>query len=298
MALSGSGFLSESVTMIRQILDSPNINGKYSDDDVIRYFRGSIATVMADYNALTDHPVTARLDVVIEVDKQVYTLPPQVSKVYYLAYIDSTSGTKQWEVYPGAMWDFSGYGFRLEGNTIRLLEKWKTGYTLQVGFVPNAEPFPFKADSATYAAGTITFPSSVTDGTRDTRPQAYAGYMVRILSSTDSAAVYTQDRYISSFNNQTRVATLVENFSPALAGTVTFEVVPVYSLLFQQVWVMHAVQKLLGFEGAQKQYSLLEAIYQKNLRSLRMSAVKEFRVGRTFENRTSDNPNRPFWGLP
>lgn len=297
MALNSDGFLGSTVSMIRQMIDSPSANAKFTDADLITYLRGSIATVMADFNALTDHPYVARVDLAIVADKQVYTLPPQVQKIYYMALIDSTSGLKIWELYPGSIWDFSGYGFRLEGNTMRLLTKWKTGYTIQIAFVPNAEPFPILGSSSTYSASTFTFPSSATDGTLDTRPQSYAGYMLRILSSSDSAAVYTQDRYIASYNNQTRVATMVEDFSPTLVGTVVFEVVPCFSLLFQQVWALHVAQTIMGLEGSTKQYNLLEGLYQKRLRSLRMSSKKEFRAGQTFENRTADNDRGPYGGL-
>ena len=289
-ALSGSGYLADSVAMIRQMVEEAVVNAKYTDGDILTYLRGASATVLADMNVNTDHPVVVRYNVTIEVDKQTYTLPPKCHKVYALAKINSTTGTKEWEVYPGSRWDFSGYGFMLEGNTIRLLSKWKSGHTLECAFVPNGEPHPHKASSATYAAGTFTLPSTVTDGTLDTRPNCYAGYLLRVLASTDVAAVYSQERIISSYNNQTRVATLSENFSPALVGTVTYEVVPMYSELTKQVFAMKTALMLLSFEGSSKKYGLLEDVYQKALRALRLTLRKEARMGQAFEGRTPDNP--------
>lgn len=297
-SMSGSGFLSDTVTLIRQIVEESSINTKYTDADVIEYLKGSIGTVMTDINANTDHPVVVRWSFPIVVDKQTYTLPPHCQKVYWIAKINSQTGYKEWEILPGSRWDFGSYGFRLEGNTLRLLTKWKTGYTVELGFVPNSETFIHKGDTATYTTTTVTLPSSVTDGSRDTRPDSYAGYLFRVLSSTDSAAVYTQDRLVTGYNNQTRVVTVAEAFSPALVGTITYELIPAYSGLLKHVWAFHAAMTILGIEGAAKKYSLVKDIYDKRLRAFKGTLRKEFRIGQVWENQTTTNArsNYPYFG--
>ena len=297
MALSGSGFLNDVVVTVRQMVNEPTTNPKYSDADMIGYLRRSIAVVMADINANMDHPVVTRGSLVIAVDKQSYTLPPQVGKLYYIAKINSTTGTKEWEILPGSLWDFTGFGFRLEGNTLRLLSKWKVGYTVEYAFVPNAEPFPHKANAAAYTTTTMTLATAGVDGTLDTRPEAYAGYLLRVLSSTDATAVYPQDRIISAYNNQTRVATVTEAFSPALVGTITYEVVPLFSQLLQHVWCLYTAKTILGLEGANKKYALINDLYQSALRALRITMRKEFRVGQVFEGRTPENSRNPSWAF-
>lgn len=296
--VSGSGFLSDSVSMIRQLVDEPSVNAKYTDADLLNYWRGSMATVMADINANTDHPIVARIALAITVGKQVYALPPQCQKVYYIASFDSNTGQKQWEIMPGSLWDFSHYGFRIEGSTLRFLSKPISAETLEIGFVPNAEPHPHKGTSATYTTTTFTLAETPADGTLDTRPQAYAGYILRVTGSTDSAAVYVQDRIITSYNNQTRVATVSEAFSPALVGTITYEVIPIYSELLKQIWATHAAMTILAVEGASKKYQLMSAVHQQRLRALRLSLQKEFRMGSSFEGRTATNDlNRYGFGV-
>lgn len=291
-SLSGSGFLADSVSMIRQLTDESGINAKYTDGDLLTYLRGSMATVIADMNANTDHPLVARASLAIVVDKQVYHLPCQVSKLYSIAKINTTTGLKEWEVRPGTRWDFSGQGFVLEGNTIRLLSKWKAAYTLEYEFVPDGEPHPHKGTcaQADYTTTTLKLAATPLDGTLDTRPNSYAGYIVRILSSSDSVAVYTQERVITAHNNQTRVITVGEAFSPALVGTVTYEVLPRFGELLKQVWALHTAMTILGIEGQEKKFVLTERLYQGKLRALRLQLRKEFRVGQVFEGQMPENP--------
>ncbi len=295
-SLSGTGFLSSSVSKIRQIIEEPSVNVKYSDSDILGYLKGSIGSVLTDVNANTDHPVLVRWSMPIVVDKQSYTLPPHCQKLYRIAKVNSIDGTVEWEVLPGSRWDWGNYGFRIEGNTIRLLAKWQTAYTVQVDFVPNSETYSHLATTATYTANTVTLPASVTDGTLDTRPDSYCGYLFRVLSSTDSGAVYTQERRVISHNNQTRVITVDEDFSPALAGTITYELVPSFSYLLQEVFCFHTAMTILGIEGAAKKYGLVKDIYNERKRALRQQLRKEFRVGQVFEGQTTTNQRFRNWG--
>lgn len=288
-SMSGTGFLSSSVSMVRQVIEEPSVNVKYSDADILRYFKGSMGSVLTDVNANTDHPVLVRWSFPIVVDKQSYTLPPHCQKLYRIAKVSSIDGMIEWEILPGSKWDWGSYGFQIEGNTIRLLAKWKTAYTLQVDFVPNSETYSHLGTTATYTPTTVTLDSTPVDGSLDTRPDAYAGYLFRVLSSTDSESVYTQERRIISYNNQTRVATLDETLSPTLVGTVTYEVVPAYSTLLQDVVCFHTAMTLLGIEGAQKKYALVKDIYNERKRALRQQLRKEFRIGKTFEGQTTTN---------
>lgn len=295
-SMSGSGFLSDSVSRLRQIVEESSINEKYTDADMIRYLKGSMQSVLTDVNANTDHPVVVRWSFPIVADKQVYTLPPNCQKVYRVTKIEDTYGTVEWEILPGSKWDFGSLGFRLEGNSLRLMAKWKTGYTVQVEYVPNGESQPHKGTTATYTTTTMTLDDTPVDGTFDTRPSAFAGYLLRVLSSTDTAAVYTQDRIIASYNNQTKIATVVEAFSPALVGTITYEVLPQYSGLLQDVVCLHAALTLHGLEGASKKYALTKDIYEKRMRALRTQQRKEFRIGPVFENQTTTNARTRPWG--
>lgn len=395
-SLSGTGFLSDSVSRLRQIVEESSINEKYSDADMIRYIKSSMQSVLTDVNANTDHPVVVRWSFPIVADKQVYTFPANCQKLYRITKIEDTYGTVEWEILPGSRWDFGNAGFRLEGNSMRLMAKWKAGYTVQLEYVPNGESQPHKGSSVqifgtsvaagsaqgdaiplsythsrvtgadgtkggiiptasaglnylvhntstssslkvypntsdtidggtvnvhvTLAAGearrfvatdavdwvssVVTDPEAVLtiaatpiDGTLDTRPDAFAGYLLRILSSTDvaTATVYTQDRLIASYNNQTRVATLVEAFNPPLAGTITYEILPQYSGLIQDVVCLHAALTLHGLEGATKKYALTKDIYEKRMRALRTQLRKEFRVGPVFENQTTTNSRTNPW---
>lgn len=285
---SGSGFLSEAVSQIRQTLDEPSTNPKYSDTDIIRVLQTSMATVLTDLHSSMDHKILVRMPITIEDDVQSYILPPQVSQVWSVAKIDANN-VKLYDVYVGSEWDFTQYGFRLEGNTIRLMTTWNTGEILQVTFVPTVESTLCKGTSATYDTNTITL-STITDGSRDSRPNAYAGYMLRVLSSTDSNANYVREYTVTNYDPLTQIATLNVDADPVLAGTITWELVPLGLSLFKEVAIIHAAMTLAGMEGREKKMMALERLSAIRMRALRIQlARKEQRRGRVMEGRTIDN---------
>ena len=285
---SGSGFLSEAVSQIRQTLDEPSTNPKYSNSDIIRVLQSSMATVLADLHSSMDHKILVRLPIQVEADVQTYVLPPQVAQVWSVSKIDA-NGTKLYDVYVGSEHDFTHTGFRLEGNTIRLMTTWTAGETLQVTFVPTVESTLCKGTSTDYDTNTIVL-ETITDGTLDTRPNAYAGYMLRILSSTNANANYMREYIITDYDPLTSTATVNVDFDPVLAGTVTWEVIPMGLNLFKEVAVIHAAMTLAGMEGREKKMMALERLSSIRMRALRIQlSRKEQRRGRVMEGRTIDN---------
>jgi hypothetical protein len=386
-ALSGSGFLSDCVSWVRKHTDEPGTTPKYTDGDIVDIVSGAFDVVIADININTDHPILVRTTISIVSGQQYYRLPPQVAEVWRIAKLDSDVSTMLWNMHPGSYYNFSGYGFKLEGNSIRLLRDWKESESLELLFVPNGEVYMHKATgvptgslvNTTYkwtasgagtneyyceldgggdpslseptqvnlggssategtlgslAAGTwgygdndtlgystvyvrlsggtdpdagaihnvqtgtgnqLTFASSVTDGTLDTRENAYAGYMLRVLSDDNTIV---QERIITAYSNTTRVATLSEPLSPLGLGTLTYEVVPQYSRLLRQVVSLRAAIDLLANEGNAKRIQTLTAAYAVKMSALRRHlSKKESRFPGHMDGDTEDNMNRGgFWG--
>lgn len=386
-ALSGSGFLSDCVSWVRKHTDEPNTTPKYTDGDIVDIVSGAFDVVIADININTDHPILVRTNISIADGQQYYRMPPNVAELWRIAKIVDGTGTMRWNMHPGNYWNFTGYGFKLEGNSIRLLRDWNETETLELLYVPNGEVYMHKATgvptgslrNTTYqwtasGAGTneyycdlsgggdpslteptqvningssatqgtlgslaagewgwgdndtlgyntvyvrltgggdpdseaihyiqtgtgnqLTFASSVTDGTLDTRENAYGGYMLRVLSDDNSIV---QERIITAYDNTTRVATLSEALSPLGLGTLTYEVIPQYSRLLRQVVSLRAAIDLLANEGNAKRIQTLTASYAVKMSALRRHlSKKESRFPGHMDGDSEENLNRGgFWG--
>jgi hypothetical protein len=139
----------------------------------------------------------------------------------------------------------------------------------------------------------LTFASSVTDGTLDTRENAYAGYMLRVLSDDNTIV---QERIITAYDNTTRVATLSEALSPLGLGTLTYEVVPQYSRLLRQVVSLRAAIDLLANEGNAKRIQTLTASYVVKMSALRRHlSKKESRFPGHADGDDETNQDRGGW---
>lgn len=292
-SLSGSGFLSDCVTCVRIAIDEPSVTPKYTDTRVVAEIQSAFAEVIQDLNTNTDHPIMVRGSISVVSGTQSYQLPPTVGELLRIAKINSTTGLPEWEIWPGSEHAHTGAGFTIEGNTLRLLADWKRAETLQTLYVPNGEAFIHKATASSATTTTVVFPSSVTDGTLDTRANAYAGYMIRILSDSN---VIVQERIISAYDNITRTATVSVPFSPTLGGTIVYEVLPAYGQLIKDVVCLYAARSILSNEGNVNKINTITTKLSTKMRALRMQIEKKNgRFLKSFGGDTIDNTNRDGW---
>lgn len=293
-SLSGSGFLSDCVTLIRQITDEPSSTPKYTDADLVEYIHSAFDVILADLNVNSDHPILVRTTISVTVGQQDYLLPPNVGEVWRLAKIDSTTNLPLWDVWPTTEFNFYGGGFTVEGNVLRLRQKPTQADTLEVLFVPNGEPAIHKGTATSGTSSTIVLASTPTDGSLDARPAAYAGYVVRILSGTGAG----QERILSAYDESTRTGTVRPDWSVAPDATSVYEVVPQFSRLLKHVVCLQAASDILSNEANHKRLSGVTQRLQVKMRALRLFvAKKNSRFAKRFEGDTDDNENRyPYWG--
>lgn len=296
-SLSGSGFISDTIGCVRRAVDEPSTNPKYTNADILEFVAGAYDVIMADININTDHPILVRANLAITAGKQSYNLPPHVAQVWRIAKVNDTTGLPEYESWPGSEFGFNGRGWQLEGNTIRLLSDWNSSQTLQVLFMPNSETFMHKGSVATpftteITATTITFAATPTDGTLDTRPNCYAGYMVRLLSSSTGRV---EERIVTAYDNATRIATLNEAWdsTPVTGTAVVYEVIPQFSRLIRHIVCLRAALDILAQEGNQKRMETLSVSYQVKLNALRRYlSSKQARFPHSANGDTVDNSAR------
>ena len=287
--VSGSGFISDCIGLVRRAVDEPSTNPKYTNTDILEFIQAAFDVVMADVNINTDHPILVRYDLSIVPGTQSYTLPPGVSRVWRVAKINVATGLPDWEIWPSTEFSFHGRGFSLEGNTLRLLRDWQSSETLQILYVPNSEIYMHKATASSATATTIVFPTTVTDGTLDKRPNAYGGYTIRLISSTENIA---EERIIRSYDLATRTAT-VDAWDTTPTGTIVYEAVPQFNRLMKHVVCLRAAMDILAQEGNSKRLQTLLTSYQVKMSALRRDlSTKNERFPHSMNGDTVDNQDR------
>jgi hypothetical protein len=290
-SLSGSGFLSDCVTLVRRMTDEPSLLPKYTDADMVEHVTSAMTVVMSEIHNNSDHNIINRLDVQLVPGIQSYILPPNVGELWMVRKMSTVAPIIPiYEVWTDNHWSSHQSGFVIEHNEFRLLTDWRSTDVLQILYVPNGESLMHKATATSAAASTIIFPSSVTDGTLDTRANAYAGYLVRILSDTTG---YVQERIINTYDNVTRTATVTTAWSPLPTGTIVYEVMPSYSNIIKHCVCQQAAMDVLGNEGNNKRLQTLTSRYLVKIRALRqMIGKKSSRFGGHALGDTSDNDTR------
>jgi hypothetical protein len=298
------GFLSDVTTRVRLYTDEPSTNAKYSDANILSFLRTVWRQIMQDVNRNSQAPIVVRHDVSISNDDNVHELPPTVGSILRLAKYDTTTGTVDWEVIPKSRWNPAGPGFTVEGNIIRFEPDWDWGsHTLRLEYIPNGDVSFHDGTAGTITNSTtnnnctIVLASSPTTGSLDTRPNAYAGQILRILSATTND--YEQQRIITAYDVTTRTATVQPAFSTSLvpSGTVTYEVAPFLGTEFGVDLVSLAVARyILGIEGDSGRLKTMSMLYTNLMREIRLGQSSiEMIVGNHFEVDTIHNRRIATW---
>jgi len=296
-ALSGSGFLSDCVSLIRKAVDEPSTTPKYTDGDIIELLQVAIDQVITDIHVNTDHPIMVRHTITLVDGVQDYILPPQVGELLRVAKIQTATGLAEYEVWPGSYHDPGNHGWKIEGNILRILRDWNSTDALELLYIPNSEPLLHKGTSEAETSTTIKLMAIPTDGTLGTRPNEYVGMVLRILSSTENIK---EERVITSYDVTTRVATVNKAWDTTPTGTVVYEIVPTFGRMFKHVCSLRAAIDLLSQEGNAQRMGTLERNYVIKMSALRRQASKkEGRFPHHFDGDTWDNVNRGggFYGL-
>ncbi len=269
--LSGVGFLSECVSLIRKATDEPDTGPKYPDNDLIEYIHSAFDQVLASINVETDHPILVRYEVPVVQGTQEYLLPCNMAEIWRIAKIDSDTGIPVFEVWPTNPYTFRGDGFTVEGNILRFQHLNLTAETLEILYVAAGDVSIHTGTADAGAADSITFPASPTDGTLDIRPHAYAGYMVRPLDGVGAG----QERIVSAYDAATRVATVRPDWTTAPDNTTVYEVLPQYSRLIKHVVACYASLDVLANEAKSERRAEIERQLQRKMSALKMMLAKK-----------------------
>jgi hypothetical protein len=298
--LSGS-FLNRLIAAIRRAVDEPSINAKYTDADMVAKIRDAWAAVWHDLNANSNSPMVVRYNIPIVIDEQNYLLPPTVGQILRVAKIDTISGLVDWEIDTLGYFNPNGQGWSIEGNVLRLGKKWKVGDTMQVEYVPNGEIMPINGQLTSEEGpftSTFTLGTTQVNGVIDTRPNAYAGYILRTYPPTGTTVTtagqtVTQERVISAYDPVTRVCTLATDLIEIdldPGETLNYEVMPVLGIQLEEIIILRTARNILALEGNKERYALQSNEYREKIRNARLAlATYKLRHGNQFKGDDVDN---------
>lgn len=254
--------------MVRRYADEPSVSAKYDDAELIEEIETAHEQILVDLHTASDAPVLARATLDVAAGTSEYLLPPSVESILRIAKINSESGTPDWEIRPESPWSVRGPSFRLEGRVLRFEPFWQgDGASLELLYVPNGDFRLHYGTAGTVTTTTVVLATSPTLGTRDTRENAYVGAVLRIISDTNGVI---QERTITAYNRTTKVATVTPAFSPALGGTVTYEVVPAYERLLEKIVALYVARSLRTIAGDRTKADGLKGLYVEARRALRI----------------------------
>ena len=306
------GFLSRMVNLVRREVDTPSINAKYSDAALIDELRLAWTQLWTDLNGVGDSQIIVSYDITVVADRREYPLPPVVGQVVRLYKVDASTDLALWELIPRSHYHPSGPTWELQGNMLVLGSKWSTGDTLRLEYIPNGEVYPFEGsalladfdipegESTTVGARVVIAVDRVTGGTLDRRPNAYGGYVFRIVDATNAGGTSIntyplQDRIVKEFFHQGFYMTLRAPLDPLPDGSegkknFKYELVPYLWAHTELCTAYMAARGILSREGLDKKYNLVTQLYREAVRASRLQLSRmQGRRGAHLEGDVTEN---------
>lgn len=308
MAFTGTGWLNRVEGRVRKWVDEPSSNAKFSDDDIYDLIRLVYAKVFPDVLIHDEASLVVRYDITMVANQQEYVLPPNVGMILRLARRDSTSDLVLQEMYQSNFINPSGGGYTIEGNILRLTNKinWSDNTVYELLYIPNGDMYPIEFATTVYGTDTTNKTwtiGSVTDGTLDTRKNAYGGYLLRFLSADTNN--FVQEIPVASYDNENGRIVLVSAPDPVPVTNVKAELVPVLTKQFEDVVSLGVARRILAIDGHARRKDLVDQEYREAVRSLRMQISKvQQRLSSRYDGRTPENEdyllsalNLGYWGI-
>lgn len=270
-------FISRALSRVRDHLDEPTTNAKYSDTKIIEQLEFSYPLVIGEVNRNSQTPAVARITITVASGTTTYVLPYTVGSIEAIYEGDGYGG----RIFYSSRSQYNPLGRRLwvEGNVIKLQATglMRVGQELTVEYTPSgtarlhhgACTFNSDGDEATFIA-----PPTV--GTLDTHHEAYTGCVFRHLNTIGTTVTgnVIQERKISAYNNSTLVATLEPALSPVPVtndGSIIYEIAPAIHKGLDMVVPLHTAWMLSTIEGLGRGPGIQDA-YNKSMRHLRLTS--------------------------
>ncbi len=275
------GFLSDTISLVRQLSDEPATNEKYSDTNIIGFIETDWGLINGELARLSTNRILTRVSLSLTSGIEHYALPPTIGAIQRITQASSSNSPRVFYSMAG-MDNPLGRGVSLQGRTLVIEPDYTgSGVTINIDYIASG--------SVKLHTGTCTIDTTNSDtektvfvlgdtpsaGTLDRRPHAYAGQILRILS--DGSDVYEQDMVITSYDVVNQKATCKPAANDSLLGTYSaitefdYEITPNLSQIDSTVIAYATARRLMANEGDSR-YQLITQQYTELMRNLRLNA--------------------------
>jgi len=305
------GAIADNIAKVRLYVDEPAVNTKFTNAILTGFIRSAWAEIMRDINSVADNKIRARYDITIVADQHEHALPPSIGEfLSFEKYNDD--GLLVSEVIPRHPLNPVGPGLIIEGPMLYLDPTWNEGETMRITYVPNGDVPPHDSTAGILLVGTssgttltgvttMTVAAAPTTGDLDGRLNAYAGYVLRILTQdgdwTENGAnteAIVQERVITAYDNTTRKVTFAPTLDP-LPGwsadtpptlddaNTSYEILPLHFNLCEEILALLISRKIAAAIADRSRMQTLNLEYQNALRAVRLTVAQmEQRAGSRF----------------
>lgn len=272
---------------VRHYLDDPDLDAKYDDNYLVRFFLSSAMTdVISRVSQMSDAQILSSFQITVEAGTNVYRLPPAVAQVVRIGTIEDATGLFIEDLKPRNQFNPTGPGWYISGNSIVFQPAVDSTKTYTLVFVPSGDIMAHYVATGTGVLldSVFTLPSTTTIGSLDKRNNAYQGSYLRIFG-TDT----TDECVITSHNSETRdllLATAPINID----GSYSYEIVPfLMEPMIDAISISAAMRAGVGRKITQAHMQSLMLAYKQSIKtSYDMLSNMNGRVGKAFNGTTID----------
>jgi len=271
-------FLTRAIVDVREAIDEPIINKKYTDARIIRHLEKSFILVLNEKNRSSKTPATVKQTITVVSGITEYVLPYTMGSLIGL-YDLSETGCK---IFYDGRSPYNPFGRRvwLEDKTLNIqtVDSLGIGTELTAEWIPSGIARLHEGTCTIDATGKIiTFGAIPNAGTLDTHVEAYAGSKFRILEVDGDIVTgdYMQERNIVSYDHLTGKATLDVALNPIPTtdtGVIYYEIAPFIGQAFDSVIPLYAAYRISSIEGNQKRAKGILDAYRNEIRNVRLTA--------------------------
>jgi hypothetical protein len=297
---SSYSFLTRMIDNIYSLTDEPQINKKYTTDDVIAKIQEEYVLILQRVNRHAKNKMVVTWSFTPSNSVSRYTLPPNVGAIKSVYTKNSAATTSPRYFFYDHMPEAAFPGqLSIEGQTLKFnLTDYPTMFqdatTVYVDYVPTGVGDLFEQVITTYTSTSATIPlASPIQGNIDRRHNAYLGAVLRVVQ--DNNNVQTQERIITS---QTFSGTnLVITFEPALdpvpdSANLRVEIKPPMPLNMDMLIALGVAARIVDREGSAGRAQALWNDYNTKLGDLiqtvnQMNVMEGPNTSRRALNRTT-----------
>lgn len=281
---------------VRHYLDDPDLDAKYDDNYLIRFFLPSATTdVISRVSQMSDAQILSAFDITVAVGTTHYRLPPAVAQVLRVGAVEAVTGLFMEDLKPRNQFNAYGPNWSIQGNAIVFQPAIAEARTLTVVYIPSGDVsahYVSTASGTLTSNGKFTLLTTPTLGSIDKRVNSYQGCYIRIFgpSLTDEVTISDHDTTLQI------VTPSIPFFN--IVGLYSYEVVPfLLEPMIDAISVSAAMRAGVGRKITQAHMQALMLAYKQAIKTAHDTlANMNGRTGKYFAGDTIDSNNTFFVG--